>query len=676
MKKTFFTLLLLCLLFVSFLVSAESPLSFGMSELILSEGESIQPELHSGSEAAESEIRFTSSDPQIASVDSAGMITGLRKGRAVITASVKDGGKSVKAVLNVRVTRKVTAVRVNTGRLSVYQASDDMLAGLLLPSDNAEENNLPVLLLPSGRKFHLSAAVEPEDATERRVMFTSSDPSVFSVDGTDISGVAPGQAVLTAASMENPEISVLYRVLVIRPVSRVFVDAPVREVAVGHQLPLTSRVTPEDATVSAISWSSSDESIATVSQNGTVTGIRRGSVMITATARDGSGAHASRAVRVVRNPEKISFRNTEITINTGKTRQLNAVILPSDVYDRNLTWASSDDTVATVSAQGKVTGIAPGTCEITCVSTVAPDVSGVVTVHVQQLVTSVTLDKTGPIYVGETAQLSWQVEPDNASTKSLKFYSSNNQVLKVSDTGLITPVKAGETYVTAVASDGSEKRARITVTILQHVEGVHMLRRTAYIDRGTTSPTGAILEPKNASNKKMTWESADPSIATVRGDKTRVFITGSSAGETTVTGTTDDGGFQASIRVRVGRWENALKLTDAGVKGTAVHLTVKNVSTLNITRITAEVSVTDASGKPVAVNKKDGGNVFTLVYRKELSHGKKTIDKYWKAEDYLPPDPSVASRYVVRITEFEIDYDWVKLIRTHNQPSMTCIGGK
>ena len=161
MKKTFFTLLLLCLLFVSFLVSAESPLSFGMSELILSEGESIQPELHSGSEAAESEIRFTSSDPQIASVDSAGMITGLRKGRAVITASVKDGGKSVKAVLNVRVTRKVTAVRVNTGRLSVYQASDDMLAGLLLPSDNAEENNLPVLLLPSGRKFHLSAAVEP-----------------------------------------------------------------------------------------------------------------------------------------------------------------------------------------------------------------------------------------------------------------------------------------------------------------------------------------------------------------------------------------------------------------------------------------------------------------------------------------------------------------------------------
>ena len=76
------------------------------------------------------------------------------------------------------------------------------------------------------------------------------------------------------------------------------------------------------------------------------------------------------------------------------------------------------------------------------------------------------------------------------------------------------------------------------------------------------------------------------------------------------------------------------------------------------------------------MNKKDGGNVFTLVYRKELSHGKKTIDKYWKAEDYLPPNPSVASRYVVRITEFEIDYDWVKLIRTHNQPSMTCIGGK
>ena len=226
-----------------------------------------------------------------------------------------------------------------------------------------------------------------------------------------------------------------------------------------------------------------------------------------------------------------------------------------------------------------------------------------------------------------------------------------------------------------MTTDGTNRRARVKVRILQHVEGVHMKRNTAYISRGETATTGAELEPKDASNKNMTWESADPSVATVASVKkqgNRVKITGVSNGDTTVTGTTEEGGFQTSIRVRIGDWDHALKLTEAHVEGADQILTVKNVSDLRITSITAEVTVYDADGNQVPCNSKDGSCTFRMTYRKTLSPGASTREKDWKYVDFKLPDSLTVSTYEVRVTQYQIDGDWVKTIRKKYQPTKKC----
>ena len=248
-------------------------------------------------------------------------------------------------------------------------------------------------------------------------------------------------------------------------------------------------------------------------------------------------------------------------------------------------------------------------------------------------------------------------------------------MLTVSEDGTVTGIQAGEAYVRAVTTDGSNRQAKVKVRVLQHVTGVHMRRKTAYVDVKQTSTAGAILEPEKATNRNMTWETADASVATVAPEKktpNKVRITGVSRGETIVTGTTEDGGFQTSILVRIGDWEKSLKLTDAYVKGTDARLTVKNNSDLTITSITVEVSVFDNDGKPVPCNKKDNSGTYRMVYKKTLEPGASTREKDWKTVDFKLPDSTKVSEYVVKITEFVIDNDWVKLIRPKNQPTKKC----
>ena len=259
----------------------------------------------------------------------------------------------------------------------------------------------------------------------------------------------------------------------------------------------------------------------------------------------------------------------------------------------------------------------------------------------------------------------------------LQLSSTNEKILTVSDDGTITGVQVGEAYVKAMTTDGSNRQAKVKVKVMQHVTGVHMKRKTAYIDLNQTSTTKAILEPEKGTNHNMTWVSADTSVATVepeKNDSSRVRITGVGYGVTTVTGTTEDGGFQTSIRVRIDDWERSLKWVDGGFDARGnFKFRIKNVSDLDINSVTIEVEIYDFDGNPMkGMNTKDGSNKVKAVYSKMLAPGATTKEGEWKLIDYNR-EKAVAEGFaaiISRITEFQIDYDWVKLIRGYRQPQI------
>ena len=463
--------------------------------------------------------------------------------------------------------------------------------------------------------------------------------------------------------------------------TRLTVTAPAKNVAVGGTMQLTPAYTPDNATRKGVTWSSSNEQIATVDENGVVSGLKRGNARITAIATDGSKIRANVNVQVTQTAQEIQLDKAEMTVDAGKSGVLKATVLPKDTNNKNVVWSSSNESVAKVNGQGRVTGVALGDCEITCTSQETGEVQAKAAVHVQQPVKKIVFGDAPTVYNGETGQLTWTVEPDNASNPVLQFKSSNERILTVDENGVVTGVAGGEAFVNAITTDGSKRQARLKVKVMQHVTGIHMKRHTAYVDQNASSPTSAILEPEKAKNinKNMTWESADPSIATVVPEKNnpaRADIRGISYGTTVVTTTTEDGGFQASITVKVGDWQHALKLTDAGVRGADAYLTVKNVSNgsegLHITSITAEVTVLNADGEVVPANSKDPTKPFRMVYTRSLDPGESTQEKYWKTVNFMLPDDPTVSYYVIKVVEYQIDNDWVKTIQQRNQPTKKC----
>ena len=560
---------------------------------------------------------------------------------------------------------------VNTSRLPVYAPDDPYPAELGL-AEQPEGETLQVLVLPVKNSLQLQAAVTPKTEKNRRITLSAENEELLKVKGNTITGLKPGETVLTIASQADPSVTVRFRVLVFRPVARISLTATGKSIAVGENISLTPAFAPEDATLKAVSWFSANEQIATVDENGTVTGVKKGSTRITAVAKDGSNIRASINVKVTQNAAEITLEQAEITVDAGRNAVLKATVLPKETDNKNVVWSSSDESIAVVNAHGRVTGMALGDCEIICASATNGEVQAKAAVHVQQPVTKIDFGEAPVVYTGETAQLTWITEPENASNSAVSFKSSNEKILTVSEDGTVTGVKNGEAYVTVTTKDGSNRKARIKVNVYQHLTGVHMKRKTAYIDLNTASITAAVLEPLKGTNSNMTWESADPSVATAEAiarQKNRVSIRGVKKGETVVTGTTEDGGFQTSIRVKVGDFSHALKIDKAEIGGKGqIYIRIRNVSSdLPITYFKMELEMYDSDKKPVNVNTKDGTNIVEVTYGKQLNPGKSTPKDYeWKPKDY---NKDIGFQIlVVRIVEYQIDNDWYKTLPKNRQP--------
>lgn len=145
----------------------------------------------------------------------------------------------------------------------------------------------------------------------------------------------------------------------------------------GETVQLTATVLPTDATDKTVTWSSSNNDIASVDNKGEVTAVGPGTATITATANDGSGKAASCRITVnepytppaIVHVTGISLDRETATIKKGSILQLSATVTPSNADDKTVRWESSNTDVATVDDNGKVTAIAPGTATITVTTT-------------------------------------------------------------------------------------------------------------------------------------------------------------------------------------------------------------------------------------------------------------------------------------------------------------------
>ena len=219
----------------------------------------------------------------------------------------------------------------------------------------------------------------------------------------------------------------------------------------------------------SVTWSTSDQSIATVSTKGVVTVKKRGNCKISATVNDGTKKTAKCTVTVKQLVTKVTLDKSAVTLaKTGKTKQLNATVKPSDANKSTVKWSSTNSKVAKVSQKGLVTAKAKGTCYIVAKSTDGSNKSAKCKITVvKQLVTKVTLDKSTVALSkkGKTAQLKATVKPSNANKAIVKWSSTNTKIAKVSQKGLVTAKAKGTCYVLVTSTDGSNKSAKCKIKV-------------------------------------------------------------------------------------------------------------------------------------------------------------------------------------------------------------------
>ena len=668
--KRFLTLLLSVLVLMTLIPGAalaENKFYFDKNVNTVMEGEMVQLVLiREGDCDDDGQLTFTSSNKRAVTVDEDGFVYGVSKGQSTITATFKGRNRTWTAKLTVTCARGVTEVRVKEDSLSLYSAYDPLVADVIDPWN--EYGDLPVLLVRKGKQVTISATLYPTDATNRKWELTTSDSDIARVSGTTITGRNAGECLVTVRSVQNPEVCVAYRVLVVEPVTRVKVTGTEKTIYVGETLVLEANVTPANATIQGVTWSSDREDNASVDANGVVYGVSKGSAVIKARAADGSGQYGTYTVTVKQQPESITLNKETATLKVGNYVTLSPTVLPSTTDDKSVVWYSSDESVAKVNSSGRVTAVSPGTAIITCESKTHSYVYAQAVISVYQPVTKLSfIDKNPYVAVGESIQLSWEIGPDTATDTSVTLSTNKPNVLSVDQDGTVYGLQRGEAYVYVKANDGSGKEARIKVTVTQPVEGVAMKYGEVSVGVGKKETNTAQFTPSDASITRMTWYSLDPNVATVSGTGSKATVTGKAWGDTTIVGVTEDGGYVTTFEVSVGNLDEALVITNLYVENNdTIRIVTYNQSNLVITRFYYEIELYDAWGNPLDCNYRNHTNVFegsnnnTIYPGESLGRGTYSFGSEFSR-------PWGIGKVVMTITGYETEDGTSRYIRQENR---------
>ena len=452
------------------------------------------------------------------------------------------------------------------------------------------------LSMTVGETAKLTATVSPSDAKNKNIKWSSSSDAVASVgsDGT-VTAKGAGSATITCTTEDGGKTatcSVTVKAANVA-VTGVTLDKSSSDLKVGGTVKLTPTVAPADATNKTVKWTTSDDKVAKVANDGTVTGVAVGTATITCTTEDGSKTATCEVTvkEATVDVTEVSLDKTTADLTLGGSITLTPTVAPENATNQNVTWTSSDEEVATVTEDGTVTAVGPGTATITC-TTEDGEKTASCTVTVTVPVSGVSLNQSKvTITIGSTYTLKPEITPENASDKSVTWTSSHTDVATVSEDGKVTALKVGTTDVLCTTNDGNKKAiCYVTVTDKKvAVTGVTLDNTTLDITTGSTYQLVPTVAPNNATDKTVTWTSSKPDVATVSDDGT---VTAKAVGSTTITCKTKDGNKTATCTVNVSK--ATVSVTGVTLDKTSLIMDIDGTYTLKAT-----VAPNDADNKKV-----------------------------------------------------------------------------
>ena len=452
-----------------------------------------------------------------------------------------------------------------------------LLIAIFFPkkSTKKEEVVAKEVTLTSGDKYAL-------DYTKGTYTWTSSNQSVATIssDG-EIIGVKNGEATITIKSGKE---TVTYKVHVEKiddavTITNIKMEKNTVEIEKGKSYKMTVTFTPSNATSTELTWSSSNEKVATV-KNGEITAVAPGTCMITVKSTNGNidtclvkvtGAGSYNPV------ESIKIDSTDVSLNKGTSYNLSYEIEPSESINL-VTWESSDESIATVE-NGVVYALKGGETTVYAKSgTISKSVKVTVVGENKQE------EKKAEFMLNQTEISMTQGETytlgTNDSSIPLTWVSSNVNVATVDSSGNIKAVGKGEAIITAKTSNGSYYDCKVTVyakeaTPTQERDKITLNTSSLSMNVGDRVRLVETVTPSN-NVSNVTWSSSDPSVATVSGGE----VTAVKNGTTTITAKLPNGEKAECVVTVSTKVVNAALVT---INATKITLSVGSSTTLSAT---------------------------------------------------------------------------------------------
>ena len=446
-------------------------------------------------EATDKQIYYISDDESVVTVDNNGNITAVSDGKTTISVISKDN-PNVKETVTVTVKTPVTDIT----------ASDDFTLNIF------DEKNV-------------DASVN-EDATNKELIYESSDPSVAKVDTLgNITAVGEGTTTITIISKDNPGITKTLTVTVKIPVDEIEINKDNIELIEGKTDKIEVTVKPGHATNKEVTFSSSDETVVKIDENGNVEAIGNGDAVITVTSKDDPDIYVEIPVKVnkpVIPVDEIKVNKDKIELTEGETDKIEVTVTPDDATNKEVTFSSSDETVVKVDENGNVEAIGEGDAVITVTSKDDPDIYVEIPVKVNKPVIpvdeiNVNKDKI-ELTEGETDKLEVTVTPDDATNKDVTFSSSDETVVKVDENGNVEAIGDGDAVITVTSKDDPDIFVEIPVKVNKPVipvDEIKVNKDKIELTEGETDKIEVTVTPDDATNKEVTFSSSDETVVKV-----------------------------------------------------------------------------------------------------------------------------------------------------------------
>ena len=457
--------------------------------------------------ATDKTVKWSSSDMSVVAVQD-GLIKAIAKGTAVVTATANDGsGASGHCVVTVVESgAAVKGVKLSPGELN----------------------------MAIGDKTSLTVEIEPADAVNKSVTWSSSDESVAKVSEGEVEAIAEGDATITVKTVDGG-FTATSKVHVVKdavPASKIYFEEEGYTVVKGETLQLQVSCEPADATTPDLKWSTSDSKIATVSSSGLVTGKKYGDALIRAESKSDSELYAECWVSVIPDASSVSaitLSQNEIWMAMGEEYLLYVETDPAGVdikdMDIELTEADSElnpgkDPVKWSRINSytiKLDPVVPGDCNI--VLTVG-SVSESALLHVRKTPKSFELGADFiALDIDETMNFGYKMSPDTPEYHmAIASYTTYTDIADITEDGAVIGLSYGKTMMYAYPAAAPDLEQGCMVYVFDksgpEVMDINISKKDMFLHLGDEDYVTAIVDPVDATYP-IHWSVEDPSIAEI-----------------------------------------------------------------------------------------------------------------------------------------------------------------